>query len=333
MSKRTILITGATGGLGKALVREALARGHGVRATGRKCTIGDELAAMGAEFRWCDLADPAADVFDLVQGCDSVIHAAGLSASWGPREQFERVNVDGTRVIVEAARAAGCSRFVVISSPSIFASLRDRTKITADAAPGDPPLNHYASTKLAAERLVLAAADENFATVAIRPRALVGDGDQVILPRLAEIAARKRVPLPRHGKAMIELTDLRDAAWACLEAEERAPATSPVAINISGGKPIAVGELARKAADALGLSPKFANLPLPLAHGVARLLEYGARALRLQKEPPLTRYTLSTLGYSQTFDLAPAKMLLGYEPRYDAVATLLEQAAAMRNSA
>lgn len=319
MSRR-VLITGATGGLGKALVREALARGHEVRATGRAAYSGP------GEFVACDLTAPDADLYALAEGCQSVIHAAALSASWGRREDFAAANVEATHRMLDAASAAGCQRFVFVSSPSIYARFRDQEQIGEHTPPADWPLNHYARTKLAAERRVLAPRSDGMATCAIRPRALVGEGDRVILPRLVEMARRQRLPLPGGGKALVELTDLRDVAWACLEAEERGPEIAGKGINISGGKPVAVRDLARLLAEALGHSPQMANLPMPLARVLATVMERGAQLVGAKTEPPLTRYSLAMLGHSQTFDPEPARRLLGFTPQYDGLETLLAEA-------
>ena len=325
MSRR-ILITGATGGLGKALVREALERGHHVRASGRDTSAGKVLEAMGARFVPCDLCASQANLRQLTDGCQSVIHAAALSASWGERSDFERSNVKATRMLLDCADAADVTRFVFISSPSIYAALRDRIGIGSNDAPSRPPLNHYARTKLEAERLVLAHNRDGMATCAIRPRALVGKEDRVILPRLVEMASRRRLPLPGGGNALIEMTDLRDAAWAICEAEERAPEIAGKAINISGGKPTPVKQVADALAAVLGKSPQLVSLPLPVARALATVLERTAQLAGMKDEPPLTRYTLATLAYSQTFDLEPARRLLGYSPRYDALATVLDGA-------
>lgn len=262
----------------------------------------------------------------LVEGRDSVIHAAALTASWGRRAAFEAANVTLTGHLLDAAALAGVKRFVFVSSPSIFAAYRDRLSIGETDAPAAPPLNAYAQTKLAAESLVLAPRGDALACCAIRPRALVGKGDRVVLPRLAELARRRRMPLPGGGEALVELTDLRDAAWAICEAEQRAPALRGRAINISGGRPIAVREVAMHLAASLGTRPRLAPLPLWLARLLAVTLEGGAKLTGSRKEPVLTRYTLATLGWSQTFDLTPARQLLDYQPRHDALESLLAEA-------
>jgi nucleoside-diphosphate-sugar epimerase len=323
---RRILVTGATGGLGQAVVREAVERGAQVLATGRDAATGARLQALGAQFALCDLTAPDAELTGLAEGCNSMIHAAALSATWGREADFEAANVTATRSLLSAARTAKVDRFVFVSSPSIVARLADQTGIVGDAKPAARPLNAYARTKLAAERLVLTASSEGFATCAIRPRALVGDGDRVILPRLAALARRALMPLPRGGRSLIELTDLRDAAWAICETEAQAPALAGRAINVSGGQPIAVRDLALQLAEALGEQPRLISLPIALARPLASLAEIIACLTGADEEPVLTRYTLATLAFSQTFDLAPARRLLGYTPRHDAVATLMREA-------
>ena len=325
---RRVLITGATGGLGGALVREGLRRGLSVRATGRSATAGAALIEQGAEFVPADLTVPN-DLSALLRGCDGVIHAAALSASWGPRQAFEAANVEATAALLRAAKAAGVRRFVFVSSPSIFAAFRDRLGIAPDDPPTEPPLNHYARTKLAGERMVLAADEGAFACAVVRPRALVGEGDRVILPRLAALAGRPRLPLPRGGRALIELTDLRDAAWAICELEARLPALRGRAVNVSGQQPVMVRTVATNLAAALGHAPRLLDVPVPLARAAASAMEAAARLRRSTEEPTLTRYTLATLAYSQTFDRS-AEALLGYAAKHDALATLLESARGRR---
>ncbi|WP_296678660.1 NAD(P)-dependent oxidoreductase [Novosphingobium sp.] len=324
-------MSGATGGLGRAIVREALAQGHAVRATGRSREAGAQLARDGAQFMAADLVRD--DPVPLLAGIDSVIHAAALSSSWGRDADFIAANVTATQRLLDAAGQADVRRFVFISSPSIFADFADRERIGADALPAAHPLNAYARTKLEAERLVLARSSAALACCALRPRALVGPGDRVILPRLAALAARRRMPLPRGGRAIIELTDLRDAARAVIATEDRALALGGMAINLSGGQPIAVRTLAMRLAQALGTTPRLIDMPLAAARPLARLAEAVARIRGSTDEPVLTRYTLATLAFSQTFDPEPARRLIGFVPQFDAVETLLAEARKLAGAA
>ena len=207
--------------------------------------------------------------------------------------------------------------------------MRDRVGLTEHDPPAARSLNHYARTKLAAERLVLAA-DGAMRTVAIRPRAIVGRDDRVLVHRLIALVRRNVVALPRGGRALVEFTDVADVVAALLRAEERADAAHGMAINISGGQPVAVREVALALARAIGRNPHVRTLPMPVAHAIARASEAAHAALPVLGEPHLTRYALATLAYSQTFDLGLARNLLGWEPQCDGFATLLSVAARRR---
>jgi len=323
---RRALVTGATGGLGLALTAALVAEGYAVRATGRDPAVAGRLAALGAEVAPADLAGDPGAAARLCQGIDVVFHAAALSSPWGPAEAFERINVAATRTLLAAARAASCEGLVFVSSPSIYAQFRDRLGLTEADPPAARPLNAYARTKLAAERLVLAADAPDFFTVAVRPRALAGPDDRVVLPRLLALVARGRAPLPRGGRALVEFTDVRDAARALVLADQRRAAIGGRVFNISGGRPASVRDTAARLAEALGRDLTFVPAPWPLMLAGAAVLERAAALSPGGPEPLITPYGVATLAFSQTFDLAGARDGLGYAALHDANATLLTMA-------
>ena len=323
---RRALVTGATGGLGLALTSALLAEGYAVRATGRDASALERLQVMGAETVEADLVTAPDRAALLCDGIDVVFHVAALSSPWGPVQAFDRANVEMTRTLLGAARQAGCQGLVFVSSPSIYAEARDRLALTEADPPATRPLNTYARTKLAAERLILAANGPDFFTVAIRPRALVGPDDKVLLPRLLDLVARGVAPLPRGGRALVELTDTRDAAHALILADQNRQALGGRVFNISGGAPVSVGAFARDLAAAANRPLRIVSMPWPLLHAAAALAEGVAAVLPGRPEPRLTRYGAATLTFSQTFDLTAARRDLGYTPRHDARATALELA-------
>ena len=323
---RRAFVTGATGGLGLALTAALIAEGYEVRATGRDTEAAARLSAMGAEVALADLADDPDVAERLCRNIDVVFHAAALSSPWGELAAFERINVEATRTLLAAARGAGCEGLVFVSSPSIYAELRDRIGLTEDDPPAARPLNAYARTKLAAERLVLAADGPDFFTVAIRPRALVGPDDRVLLPRLLNIIRRGRMPVPRRGQALVELTDTRDAVRALLLADQRRAANGGRAFNISGGRPMTVSALASALAKTLERPLALISAPWPLMLAGAAVLERVAALSPGRPEPLLTPYGVATLAFSQTFNLDGALRGLGYAPGHDANATALDMA-------
>jgi nucleoside-diphosphate-sugar epimerase len=322
---RRALVTGATGGLGLALAAALTEAGYEVRATGRDTAVFPRLHALGCETVPADLTRP--DVAPaLCAGMDVVFHAAALSSPWGTWPAFHAINVAATNALLAAAKAAGADNFVFVSSPSVYARLADQVGLTEKDPPARKPMNAYAATKLAAERDVIAAAAPGFAASAIRPRALVGPDDTVLLPRVLRVVKRGTFPLLRGGKALVELTDVRDAAHALVLADQHRAQASGQVFNISGGQPTPVRALAERLAQALGRPIRFRPVPLSLVMAAAALSEAVCAALPGRPEPSLTVYGVSTLAYSQTFDLSLARTVLGYSPQFDATQTAFEVA-------
>lgn len=315
-----VLVTGATGGLGRIAVAHLRAAGRAVVATGRNRVIGAHLEQLGARFAVTDLAtDPLAPLFD---GVESVWHLAALSAPWGTREAFESANVTSTRRLLAAARKAGAARFLYASTPSIYTEACDRLSLSETSPLPPRAVNHYAATKLAAERAVLAAAGEGFACLALRPRAIVSPYDSVLLPRLLRAAGKGVLPLPGGGKALVELTDARDIAAGFAAADARAEALSGRAFNLSGGAALPLRDIAAHVFAARGQKLRIIPVPRRALLAAAAVLE-GASALRPgQPEPPITRYGVKALGWSQTFDLSAAKRALGWQPQHHPLAAI-----------
>ena len=307
---RCALVTGATGGFGRALVQALLEKGYEVRATGRDWTVGTELAALGAAFRPADLtSDPPAP---LVADIDVVFHLAALSAPWGRMADFRAINIEATRTLLAVARAAGCARFVHISTPSIFAEPRSRLGLSEDSPPARRFANAYGATKYAGEQLVRAADGPDLRTVVIRPRAIVGPHDRVLLPRLMRAVESGRVPLPGGGAGLVELTDVRDVVAATIAAAETDAAAGRT-FNVSGGAPMTARAVVERVCAVLGKRPRLIDLPVRAAMLLAGAAELAAR-LR-GREPQVTRYAVMTLAWSQTFDLRAAREVLGWTPR------------------
>ena len=320
MSRRA-LVTGATGGLGLTLTQTLLDDGYTVRAAGRSPTARKRLGEMGAQTVAGDLFDLC--LYDLCKDIDVVFHAAALSSPWGSDGDFQRTNIDLTRDLLDAARRASVGSFIFVSSPSVYARWADQIGLTEETPWPERPLNAYSRTKGQAERIVLAADAPNFRTVAIRPRAIIGPDDAVLLPRILRLVKRGRFPVFRDGRALVELTDVRDAARSIRLADTHRQAAGGQAVNISGGAALPVRVLVHRLGQALEVEVRTVSIPLALGKAVSVGADTLCRLLPGQPEPVLTPYTLSTLAWSQTFDLSKARRLLGYEPAHDAVETAL----------
>ncbi|MBA4342789.1 MAG: radical SAM protein [Methylibium sp.] len=308
-----ILVTGATGGLGRVLVPILHRLRMEVRATGRRQEPA-ELSGTGVEFVRTDLAqDP---LQQIVEGVDTVFHLAALSAPWGAPDSFERANVAATTRLLEAAHEQGCRQFVHVSTPSIYAEARDRVGLTEESPLPSRWANDYARTKFEAERRVVASAGHGMATIVLRPRAIVSPFDTALLPRLLRAARRGTLFLPDGGRALVELTDARDVVSALLAAHARAEELSGQVFNISGGSPRPIAEIAELVFSHLGRPVRIRSIPRRAALALSTFAELAAAAWPGRPEPPLTRYTTMVAGWSQTFDLDAARTRLRWVPSH-----------------
>lgn len=312
------LVTGGGGFLGGAVVDALLARGAEVTSLAR----GDypALAARGVRALRGDLADPDA-AGRAVAGQDVVVHVAAKAGLWGRDAEFHHSNVTGTRVLLDAARAAEVGRFVFTSTPSVVHS-------GGDIAGGDESLPYaanydsaYPRTKAEAERLVLAADGPDLATTALRPHLVWGPGDTQLVPRILARARAGSLRLVGDGSAVVDTTYVDDAAAAHLDAIDRLAPGAPCAGRayfVTSGDPRPVRELVDGILAAGGLGPVRATVPRPVAVAAGAAVEATWRVLGAVTElgePPMTRFLARQLATDHWFDISAACRDLGYRPR------------------
>lgn len=312
-----ILVTGGTGFLGRHVVWRLNASGHDVVFSGRNARHAETVIAGASradrETRFIMIEHGSAHSHALMHeaaaGVDAAVHCAALSSPWGRSEAFHKANIESTQEIVDACRAQSVPRLVHISTPSLYFDFRDRLDIREDE-PLPSPVNDYARTKGIAEQRVMQSPLDS--VIALRPRAIIGPYDATLLPRLLRVARVSRLPLMRGGNALIDLTyvdNVVDAVELALTADLRR-----AVVNISNGEPMHVRTLFAMLADAFGIELRVRRIPYPVVDAVAALLEWAASS-RPDWEPPITRYSVGLLAYSQTLDLTRARDLLGYTPR------------------
>ncbi len=302
-----LLVTGATGGIGRTLVPLLASRGLDVVASGRDAGLGSALAGPRVCFVPADLVQ--GDLAALVENARIVVHLAARSSPWGAPASFHSDNVVATSRLLDAAARAGVERFVHASTPAIFSERRHRLDLRSGSEPAARPANAYARTKLEAERIVTS--ERRMATIVLRPSAVLGPDDKAILPRLMRVLARGILPVGNGGEALFHPTDVRDAAEAFAAA---ALGASTGAANVAGRAPVGIVEMAGALADRLGLGLRIFRVPEPALHALAAAAELAGRATG--REPPLTRYSVASLSWSRSFDLGETEALLGWRPAF-----------------
>ncbi len=308
--KQTVLITGASGFLGKYAVNEFSAHNYTVQATGRNQHALDALQGPGIELYPSSLEGLAT----LETQTDTVVHAAARSDLWGTWQEFYDSNVAGTESVVKFCELNGVKRLVYVSSPSIYSEARDRFNISEDDFNSNNTLNHYIKSKIMAEQLLQNALAEQRLQelVIIRPRGLIGVGDPSMMPRILEANRSIGIPLFKNGENTVDLTCVENVALALRLAAE-APKANGDVYNITNGEPHTFKSLVDELYKGIGETPHYRHMNVKVMYQLASVLE-KLYVLSHKGEPPLTRYTVDTLGYSQTLDISKATSELGYAP-------------------
>ncbi len=333
---RRVLVTGATSGLGRSAVDMLLAQGTAVVATARNAAVGRVLSSQGAQFMPLDLARASpADLQAVLAGVDVVWHCAALSSPWGRTADFVAANVVATQRLLAAAGTAGATRFVHISTPAIYFDYTPRLQVSEDFRPATYA-NAYARTKAQAEACVALAARRypGMHCTVLRPRALFGRHDQVLMPRLARVLAQRgnRLPLPRGGQTVLDITYTDNVVQAMqLASAPNAPQrmASGLAFNITNHQPVVLRDvLQRLFGQLLGRPFEVQALPLPVLMAAAHAMQ--ALAVITGREPLLTPYSVGTLAFDMTLCNRRATKVLGYVPAVSVDDGLVRTAEGMR---
>jgi nucleoside-diphosphate-sugar epimerase len=314
---KRILVTGATGGLGRNAVQALLQKGVQVRASGRNVETGKMLAAAGAEFVALDLATAMpAQLDDLMRDVDAVWHCAALSSPWGAAADFVAANITVTQRLLQAAGQNGVMRFIHISTPALYFDYTNRFDVKESFRPKSY-VNAYARTKAQAEACVQDAVWRfpRMRCIILRPRAIFGPYDQVLVPRLCRVLDERggRLPLPRGGGVTLDLTYVENVVHAMWLASGSARAPSGSAFNITNQEPAVLRDILRQLfVEGLQRKCDIVDLPYPLLAALARGMELLSRLTG--KEPALTPYSIGALSFDMTLDNTLARELLGYLP-------------------
>ncbi|MDP9984890.1 nucleoside-diphosphate-sugar epimerase [Arthrobacter oryzae] len=304
-----VLVTGASGLLGREVAGLLVRKGHAVTTFQRRPSRVD-----GVTDRSGSLTDEAA-VSAAVRGVEGVIHLAAKVSFTGRAQEFNEVNVQGTRRLLQAARDAGVRDFVFVSSPSVANSGAAIAGLGAE--PADPVHAHgdYSRTKAEAELLALAADAPDFRVAAVRPHVVWGPGDTQLVERVLARAARKRLPLLDAGAALIDTTYVDNAAAAIVAALERMGHIRGRALVVTNGEPRPVGELIAGICAADGVPAPAWSVPGPLARLAGSVVERAWLRLGKQDEPPMTRFLAEQLSTAHWFDQRETHALLAWTPQ------------------
>ena len=303
-----VLVTGASGFLGRAVAAHLVAAGHGVRTLQRRPSeVGGATDVLGS------ITDPRT-VHRAVEGADGVVHLAAKVSLAGAPDEFRAVNVEGTRALLDAAEDAGVTRFVQVSSPSVAYAGAALAGVGAEPADPHRARGDYARTKAEGELIALARDSAAMRVVAIRPHLVWGPGDTQLVARIVDRARRGRLPLLDGGTALIDATYVDNAASGISAALDRAPVAHGRAYVLTNGEPRPVGDLLAGICLAAGVRGPRWSVPAWLGRGAGSAIERIWAIAPGSDEPPMTRFLAEQLSTAHWFDQRETRRALAWTP-------------------
>ncbi len=312
------LVTGASGFIGGHLAQRLVREGNPVRCLVRSSSDTSLLEELDVEIAVGDLLN-ARSLADAADGCRYVFHCGAMVSDWATTDEITRINVAGTRTLLEASADASVKRFIHFSTTDVYGYPGGVAIDETHTATGFR--NWYAQTKLDAEAEVRRVEQvRGLDTVILRPSTVYGPRSIDVIGEIARAIRGGNMVLVDRGRAVAGLCyveNLIDAAVLALR-HEAAPGH---AFNVSDGLDITWREFTDGLARGLGCSEVRWSMPFWMANGIGFSLEHCYRLLRrttrLSLPPLLSRQAVHVLGRNQDFSNRKARELLDWEPRVD----------------
>jgi nucleoside-diphosphate-sugar epimerase len=315
-----LFLTGGSGYVGRNLIRHFVAQGVTVVAMARSANAAETVSALGAIPFAGDLLDTG--VREAMAGCQWLIHAAAdIDHGRGTPGQ-RRTNLDGTRNVLAAARAAGISRALYISTESVL--LDGRPLIEAREAHPFPrhPAGAYSRTKGEAERLALSQAAPGFAVMAIRPRLVWGRDDTTALPQLTAAARSGQMAFIDGGHYRTSTTHIANLCTGVQLALTKGG--SGETYFITDGAPVEFRSFITCLLETQGIAAPDKTVPRWLLRTMANVGDTLANISGGRIKGPITLQQFATSAVEVTLDISKARHELGYAPVITAAEGLAE---------
>lgn len=310
-----ILVTGATGAVGPRVVHALHKAGYKIRTFSADAP-GTGIFPQNVAVLIGDVTDQAA-VQSAMQGVEAVVHLAALLHIVNPspelREKYERINVGGTAIVIDAAISAGVKRVVLFSTIAVYGS-SDGCILNEDSP--TRPETFYARTKLAAEQIILNAKrkdGQSLGTV-LRLGAVYGSRIKGNYERLTHALARHRfIPIGSGVNRRTLIYD-QDVAQAAVLAVSH-PAAAGRVFNVTDGEFHTLNEIIESICFALNRKPPGISLPLGFSRSVAGMIEKVGQTTGLKL--PAVRAMIDKYNEDIAVEGNLIRKELGFSPQYD----------------
>ncbi|MEM2599947.1 MAG: NAD-dependent epimerase/dehydratase family protein [Thermoproteota archaeon] len=311
-----ILVTGASGFLGGHLVEEMVSKGYSVIGMVRKSSDTSLLRSLGVELRIGDLTDPES-LNRATGNIDIVVHLAAYYTFFGKKEMYRRVNVEGTRLLLEAALRNGVKRFVYCSSTEAIGPVKN-TPAEEDSPPN--PSYEYGRSKLEAEKIVRSYGEKGFEYTILRPSGIYGprnvdDISYWFITAFARNALPTRI-IVGDGRNLIQFAHVKDVVQGFLLALEKLETSRNQTYFISEDRAYTYLEVYEILSELCNRPPPRIHVPPILAKTFVTPVELLNR-LRGRVDFTWKTSTVNDLTSNRAYSIRKAMRELGFKPKYN----------------
>ena len=304
-----ILVTGGTGFTGTALVKRLLADGHDLTALDNKKRLQcDALRSMGVRVIIGSVTD-ADQVAEAMEGAEVVHHLAAAFREMDVEDEYYRkVNVDGTKVVLEAALKAGVKRCVYCSTCGVHGNIAHPPG--GEDAP-IAPADYYQRTKYEAEPIVEEYARRGLPSITLRPAAIYGPGDPERFFMIFKRVASGRFPMFGSGETLyhpLYIDNLVDALVLAMNSE----VSSGRAYLIADEEYYSIQTIVEKVGQALNVPVKIPHYPVMPLVVLGHVVETVCKPFHIA--PPIFPRRVDWFRQNRAFDISRAKAELNYKP-------------------
>jgi dihydroflavonol-4-reductase len=277
-----VFVTGGTGFVGKPTVRRLVEGGHEVRCLVRRTSRTGELEQLGCELAYGDVTDKAS-VLEGVHGCEWVVNLANVYTFWEPdRSIYRRVNVEGTRNVMEAALEAGVSKVAHVSTLVVWGNTPD-SPFDEESPVGTERFTEYARSKHEGDEVVWELyRKKGLPVVVLYPGAVLGPNDPKATGQYVRDLIERRVPGKVFEDSAFTFVHVGDVAEAIARALEKEGNVGEK--YLIGKYTLTMGEVTRMVSEISGVPLPKRRLPGSVVMAGAALM---TKAADLIGKPPL----------------------------------------------
>ncbi len=313
-------VTGGTGFVGSYIVRLLTEKKHEVKVLVRESSNLDLIDGLSFEKAIGDVTNIESLEKGITDDTEWLFHNAAIMADWGGKEHFFKVNVEGTRNILEVMRKKDIPSLIYTSSTAVY-GFPNLSKPMNEETPWKP-MNNYQKSKAEAETLVRQyISDYGIKATIVRAPSVFGKGDMFTGPQLIEYIKKGRMVTFGGGMNPQSYSHGEDFAQLLVLCAEKFDIASGNAYNVASFDCI-YKEFLEALADELGAEKKFWNLPYSMSIAIGSFLGRLYKAFNRKNAPLLTAFRVKLFGSKYLIDVSKAEQELGFTPKWDLQSTV-----------